>query len=95
MNLRCGFFRIWILFSALWLAAWVFYVWDSRLIATEDQTGRQFVAYHTDFGGGWKELSEFSAFDYVSLAGIGLGLPVIVLLAGAWIAWALAGFRSN
>jgi hypothetical protein len=95
MNVKRGLVRVWVLLSLLWLAAWGLYIWDSRLIATEDKTGRQFVAYHTDFGRGWTEPNAFSAADYLSLAGIGFGFPVLVLGFGSAVAWAIAGFRSN
>jgi hypothetical protein len=83
------------LLSGLWLAGWAFYVWDSRLIATEDNTNQPFVAYHTDFGRGWKEPKDFSAFDYIYLAGVGIVIPIAVLGFGFVASWAIAGFRSN
>jgi hypothetical protein len=95
MRFRRGLFRAWIVLSALWIASWAFYIWDSQLVATEDKTGRQFVGYHTDFGRGWTEPKDFSASDYLSLAGIGLGIPVVVLGLGSAIGWVIAGFRPN
>jgi hypothetical protein len=95
VNFRRGLFRTWLFLSALWLATWAFYIWDSRLVATEDESHRPFVAYHTDFGQGWKEPKDFSASDYLSLVGIGLGIPVLILGLGVASAWAIAGFRSN
>ena len=95
MNVRRGLLRVWVLLSVVWVAGWAFYVWESRLTATEDATGRQFVAYHIDFGRGWKEPKDFSATDYLRVASIGIGFPVAVLGVGFAIGWAISGFRSN
>ena len=91
MNVRRGLIRAWVLLSIIWLAAWAFYIWDSRLVATEDK----FVAYHTDLGQGWTEPMDFVLANYLELVGIGLGPPASILAFGAAIGWEVRGFRSN
>ena len=93
VNFRRGLLRIWAVLSAFWIATWAFYIWNSRLVFDADKTGRQIVAYHTDFGRGWKELSNFSVSDYLSVLGTGIGLPIAILGIGAATGWAIAGFR--
>jgi hypothetical protein len=91
MNVRRGLLRLWLLVSAIWLASWGAYVWFSRIAGAEDTTGEYFLAFHTDFGEGWKELKDFGLGDYLSLAAIGIGIPLAVLIIG----WIIAGFRRN
>ena len=88
-----GLFRLWVFASAVWLASWAVYVWLSRLEATEDATGRTFVAFHTDFGKGWRELSAFTFGDYASLVTIAFGIPLAVLILGYGTWWVVVGFK--
>jgi hypothetical protein len=40
------------------------------------------VAFHTGPGRGWREISNFGSADYLSLAAIGVGIPLAVLYLG-------------
>jgi len=95
MNLRRGLFRVWLVVSVIWLAWWGTYLWNSRLEATEDKTGRQFVAFHTDFGVPWREVRDFGFVDYLSVLAIGFGIPLLVLAVGCGLTWAAAGFSAR
>jgi len=90
MNVRRGLLRLWLFASAIWLISWAAYVWLSRIEAVEDATGQPFVAFHTDFGKGWTAASEFALGDYLSLAAIGVGIPLANL--DTWM-WRLVGSR--
>jgi len=83
--------RLWLLGGAIWLASWGAYVWFSRLEFPENTAGRHVLAFHTDFGSGWTELKDFGFGDYFSLAAIGIGIPLAVLIIG----WVIVGFRRN
>ena len=54
-----------------------------------------FLAFHTDFGKGWRAASDFAFGDYLSLAAIGIGIPLAVLILGCGAWWVAAGFKSK
>lgn len=93
--MKRGFFRLWIVISTIWVIGWYTYVWETRLHAVEDKTGRSFVAFHTDFGNGWRELKDFGLADYLALIERGLALPAGLLIVGATIGWIGSGFRPR
>src|SRR5262245_1944818 len=95
MNVRRGLLRLWLFASTLWLISWAAYVWLSRIEAAEDPTGEHFLAFHTDFGRGWKAVSAFALGDYLSLAAIGIGIPLAILILGCGAWWVAAGFKSK
>jgi len=95
MNVRRGLLWLWLLASTLWLISWAAYVWLSRIEAVEDTTGQPFVAFHTDFGKGWRAASNFAPGDYLSLAAIGIGIPLAILILGCGAWWVAAGFKRN
>jgi hypothetical protein len=88
MNARIGLPRLWVFASLIWIASWAAYVWFSRLEEAEDPTERTFLAFHTGFGKGWKEISDFGFGDYFSLAAIGIGIPLAVFVLGYVVCWA-------
>ena len=87
--------RLWLFVSAIWVASWPAYVWFSRISGAEDTTGDQVLAFHTGFGKGWTELKDFALGDYLSLAAIGIGVPLVVLILGYGAWWVVAGFKRN
>src|SRR5262249_23230850 len=95
MNVKRGLLRLWLFTSALWLISWAAYVWLSRIEGAEDTIVEHFLAFHTDFGSGWKAVSAFALGDYLSLAAIGIGIPLAVLIFGYSIWWVAAGFKRN
>jgi hypothetical protein len=95
MNVRRGLLRLWLFASTLWFISWAAYVWLSRIEAVEDTTGQSFVAFHTDFGKGLKAVSDLALGDYLSLAAIGIGIPLAVLILGCGAWWVAAGFKSK
>jgi hypothetical protein len=95
MNVKRGLLRLWLFTSALWLISWAAYVWLSRIEAVEDTTGQPFLAFHTDFGKGWRAASDFAFGDYLSLAAIGIIIPLAVLILGCGAWWVAAGFKSK
>ena len=95
MNVRRGLLRLWLFASTLWLISWAAYVWLSRIEAAEDTTREPFLAFHTDFGKGWTAASDFALGDYLSLAAIGIGIPLAVLMLGFAACWVAAGSKSK
>jgi hypothetical protein len=93
--MKRGLLRLWLFVSAIWLASWAAYVWGSRLDGAEDATGERILAFHTDFGKGWTELKDFALGDYLSLAAIGIGIPLAVLILGCGVWWVAAGYTRN
>jgi hypothetical protein len=92
-----GLFRLWVFASVVWVTSWGAYVWLTRLEGpiTLQDTGEKlegFLAFHTDFGTGWKELSRFTFGDYASLVSIAFGIPLAVLVLGWGARWVIAGF---
>jgi len=87
--------RLWLFVSAIWVASWGAYVWGSRIDGAEDATSEHILAFHTGFGNGWKELKEFALGDYLSLAAIGIGIPLAVLILGYGVWWVAAEFKRN
>ena len=75
MNVRRGLLWLWLLASTLWLISWAAYVWLSRIEAVEDTTGQPFVAFHTDFGKGWRAASDFALGEASRLLGSAFHLP--------------------
>jgi hypothetical protein len=95
MRMKQRLLRLWLFMSAIWLASWGAYVWGSRLDGAEDAAGEPILAFHTGFGDGWKELKEFAFADYLSLAAIGIGIPLAVLILGYGVWWVAAEFKRN
>jgi hypothetical protein len=94
MNWRKGLLRVWIALSALWLIGWASFVRLNRLDGQVDGTRERLVAYQSSFRPAWTELSNFTIFDYLSVIGIGIGVPIIILCASKVILWVSEGFRG-
>jgi hypothetical protein len=84
MNIRRGLLRLWIVASVAWL---VIDGWALKLPCT-------FGAYSAPWCVGWERAalipSEYARI-YLEL----LGVPLIVLIAGAALFWAINGFADS
>jgi hypothetical protein len=82
MNYRRAFFRIWVAFSAAWIAAlwWTKDWWGIELSCTYE------YGPWCDYGAvkDWRD-----GLEYL------LGPPFFVLIFGAAVGWTIAGFRRR
>jgi hypothetical protein len=88
MNARIRLLWLWVFASLIWLASWAAYVWFSRLEEAEDPSGPTFLLFHTGFGKERREISDFGFGDYLSLAAIGIGIPLAIFVLGYVVCWA-------
>jgi hypothetical protein len=88
MNLRRGFYRLWICAAAVWLAAFVWYL-RSKCFHLADGTLMCWIG-ESDWT---KPIVEFSPRDYLCLSTIALSFPIATLAGGHVLAWIARGFR--
>jgi hypothetical protein len=90
MNLRRGFFRIWIALSVLWVALSTWLIWES---CVRDSDGYLWCSV---LDGDWiMELRYFGWRDGLRIATAVLSVPVGLLIIGATSFWVKRGFSNS
>jgi len=92
MNFKRGLFRIWVVVTVLWIAAWAYYVWD-YCVLREYQYGiacfSGSINMELHVGSTIERILSFHS--YRRLFAILLGPPIVLLVAGFWV---VRGFFS-
>lgn len=100
MNLKRGLFRLWLLGSGIWLAGWFIFIWATCELKQYPGSGdKPWEAYvqicYTGFSSWMTQVRNFTVWDYASIVGSGLAVPVAALVIGLGVLWVKDGFKSR
>jgi len=94
MNWRRGLFRLWAVGGGLWAVIWPLCIWATCKFVPWPGANYYVEVCRTNFSEWATPLREFTIWSYLSIAGIDVGLPLLTLVFGAAIWWAVSGFRQ-
>ena len=90
-----GLLRLWILATPLWVLGWLWYVRATcidLIPITASESSKQYVKLcYTNFSGLRTPVPDFAFWEYASIGGTAIGVPVAVLLLGVGVLWASEG----
>jgi hypothetical protein len=101
MDLNRGLFRVWVVVSLIWFFGWLGYVWTTCEVkhipgSAQNEPWKEYVKFcYTGLGEWMTQVQNFTFWDYASIAGTGVGVPIVALVLGLSFLWAADGFRKR
>jgi len=90
MNWRRGLFRLWIIFSIIWIG---YAGWDFSESCTRNASGELYCP--TGYSDWIQQLQYFGLAAYARLALRLFGVPMVLLIVGLAAWWIMIGFRRR
>jgi hypothetical protein len=101
MDLRRGFFRLWLVAALIWIAAVVAVEYRDTAIPSLRKSCSELLDFSMDSTGAKLGPVDVAKCDQVwseeriRIASVAFGPPLACLLAGLLLAWIVAGFRRR